>query len=71
MDEGSRIEHVDNGDYVEFVAAGVTVAGRFRCAECGYGVSVRRRLPRCPMCGGGSWEPSLRNALLRRNDPLH
>jgi DNA-directed RNA polymerase subunit RPC12/RpoP len=26
-----------------------------RCAECGYGVSVYRSLPRCPMCGGQVW----------------
>ena len=26
--------------------------GDYRCEECGYGVSVVRALPRCPMCGG-------------------
>ena len=30
--------------------------GEFRCAECGYGVAVRRLLPQCPMCRGLAWE---------------
>jgi len=30
----------------------VVRAGRsHRCAECGYGVTLWRELPRCPMCG--------------------
>jgi lipopolysaccharide biosynthesis regulator YciM len=29
--------------------------GDYRCATCGYGVSVHRSLPRCPMCGGNAW----------------
>jgi hypothetical protein len=46
---------VDDG-YVAFLAAGDQVEGDFRCSECGYGVSVRRGLPVCPMCGGKTWE---------------
>ncbi len=34
--------------------------GDYRCQECGYGVSVMRALPRCPMCGGVEWEPAPR-----------
>jgi rubrerythrin len=44
------------GDYVEFVAAGTQVTGQYRCAECGYGVTIHSELPVCPMCAGTSWE---------------
>ena len=27
-------------------------------AECGYGVTVYRQLPTCPMCAGDTWEQS-------------
>ena len=43
-------------EYVEFWAAGQTVKGEFHCAECGYGVTVYRKLPACPMCSGSTWE---------------
>lgn len=29
--------------------------GNYRCAECGYGVTVRRDLLRCPTCGIAAW----------------
>jgi len=44
-------------DYVEFFVTGETVAGRYQCSDCSYGVSIRRELPLCPMCGGTVWEP--------------
>ncbi len=34
---------------------GTVTRGDYRCAGCGYGVSVYRSLPRCPMCGGATW----------------
>jgi hypothetical protein len=43
-------------DYVPFTAAGEEASGEYRCAECGYGVTVWAKLPRCPMCSGSSWE---------------
>jgi rubrerythrin len=43
-------------EYVAFLAAGAPAVGEFRCSECGYGVSVYRALPICPMCGGVTWE---------------
>jgi rubrerythrin len=52
-------------DDVVFRAAGDEVFGEYRCAECGYGVTVRAALPFCPMCGGGSWEASGRRELDR------
>jgi rubrerythrin len=45
-------------DYVPFHAAGEAAGGEYRCAECGYGVTVWTKLPRCPMCSGVSWEQS-------------
>jgi rubredoxin len=36
--------------------AGAAARGEFRCTDCGYGVTVYRELPRCPMCGGDCWE---------------
>jgi hypothetical protein len=39
------------------LVAGAPAQGEFRCTGCGYGVTVYRQLPRCPMCGAeGSWE---------------
>lgn len=43
-------------EYVEFIATGVRAKGEFQCSACGYGVTVHRKLPRCPMCGGSAWE---------------
>ena len=43
-------------EFVAFLAAGDPVVGEFRCSECGYGVSISRALPICPMCGGVTWE---------------
>jgi hypothetical protein len=48
----------DLGDFVLFVSSGMHVKGEFHCADCGYGVTVYRELPRCPMCGGEEWEQS-------------
>jgi hypothetical protein len=41
---------------MEEAHAGDPAFGEFRCRGCGYGVSVHRELPRCPMCGGIAWE---------------
>jgi hypothetical protein len=38
------------------LVAGAAGKGEFRCAGCGYGITVYRKLPRCPMCGTESWE---------------
>ena len=38
------------------LVAGLKVRGEFKCAGCGYGISISRELPRCPMCGTESWE---------------
>jgi hypothetical protein len=38
------------------LVAGLKATGEFRCAGCGYGISIYSVLPRCPMCGTESWE---------------
>jgi hypothetical protein len=43
-------------EYVQFFSTGEPAKGEFHCAECRYGVTVHRDLPRCPMCGGDAWE---------------
>jgi rubrerythrin len=57
--------HEPAGDFVNFLAAGAHVKGEFHCAECGYGVTVYRALPVCPMCGGAQWEQSAWSPLTR------
>jgi hypothetical protein len=51
--------------YVEFFLAGERVKGEFHCSDCGYGVTVYRVLPVCPMCAGESWEQTAWSPLLR------
>ena len=58
MAEGVDTSRGATDDYVEFWATGQAVKGEFHCAECGYGVTIVRKLPLCPMCGGESWEQS-------------
>jgi hypothetical protein len=47
---------LDDTGFVEFVLAGSTISGEFRCAGCRYGAVVKRVLPHCPMCQGTVWE---------------
>jgi rubrerythrin len=47
-----------DGDFVEFVVTGAPAAGAYHCSSCGYGITVQAALPRCPMCGGTTWEPA-------------
>jgi rubrerythrin len=63
MSEGSTI---DAHGYVQFFATGERATGTFRCSECRYGVTISRELPRCPMCGGTSWEHAAWSPFLRR-----
>ncbi len=47
-----------DSDFVEFRTAGEPAKGEFRCAECGYGITIYRTLPACPMCASTTWESS-------------
>ena len=58
-------------DFVHFVASGTNVKGEFHCSECGYGVTVYRALPVCPMCGGTQWEQSAWSPLSRARSVVH
>jgi hypothetical protein len=49
---------VDSASAQSGFAAGAAARGEFHCSGCGYGVSVRRRLPTCPMCRGTGWYPA-------------
>jgi hypothetical protein len=66
MPERSPTETLSAAGYVYFHATGDLVAGDFYCSECGYGVSVARELPRCPMCSGTTWERRETTPILRR-----
>jgi Zn finger protein HypA/HybF involved in hydrogenase expression len=37
------------------LSAGASARGEFHCSECGYGITVHRALPTCPMCRGTEW----------------
>jgi rubrerythrin len=37
----------------------------FRCAACGYGISVSGALPTCPMCQTSSWYRTSKNPPVR------
>ncbi len=43
-------------DYVAFRQAGEQAKGAYHCTDCGYGVTIYRELPACPMCSGTAWE---------------
>jgi lipopolysaccharide biosynthesis regulator YciM len=38
------------------LVAGARAKGEYRCTDCGYGVTVYRELPTCPMCRSETWE---------------
>jgi hypothetical protein len=50
------IDRLDVGGDSATWLAGARAKGEFRCASCGYGVTVYRVLPECPMCRGSNWE---------------
>jgi rubrerythrin len=52
---GSIVERRDP-DTDQGWTAGARAKGEFRCRDCGYGVTVYRSLPTCPMCQGADWE---------------
>ena len=58
MDMQEAVEFEDPGDFIAFASAGTSAKGQYRCAECGYGITIHDALPTCPMCSGTEWEPS-------------
>jgi rubrerythrin len=53
---GSTVKHLDVVSDTTGWVAGSRAKGEFRCAGCGYGVTVHKALPTCPMCQGSDWE---------------
>jgi len=52
-----RQEQVPGGDdFAASFARGARATGQYSCAGCGYGITLHSKLPRCPMCGGETWE---------------
>ena len=70
MAQGIETTRPAAGGYVDFWAAGQAVKGEFHCSECGYGVTIVRVLPLCPMCGGTSWEQSDWSPFTRAHQQL-
>ncbi len=56
-------------EFVQFWPTGSRAKGEFHCSECGYGVTVHRELPRCPMCGGAAWEQTPWSPFTRERPP--
>jgi hypothetical protein len=52
------ISIVDSASARSGFGAGTPARGEFHCGGCGYGISVRRGLPTCPMCRGTEWYPT-------------
>ncbi len=42
--------------FVHFGTSGEPAKGEYHCSECGYGITVYRELPVCPMCACKVWE---------------
>jgi rubredoxin len=66
----SGMPHVAPDEFVDFYAMGAPATGEFHCSECGYGVTIHAELPRCPMCGGESWEQVDWSPFTRDHLPL-
>lgn len=48
---------------VHVIELGVPDRGDFECMSCGYGVSVWRALPTCPMCGAAEWAAAVHRIM--------
>jgi rubrerythrin len=70
MTHGIEPSRLATDDYVEFWATGQSVTGEFHCSDCGYGVTIVRALPPCPMCGGESWEQTAWSPFTRSHQLL-
>jgi hypothetical protein len=69
MTEGTDTPRVAADEYVEFFVTGDAAKGEFHCSQCGYGVTIVRELPLCPMCGGTLWEASPWSPFTRTTAP--
>jgi rubrerythrin len=62
-----EVEIADGGE--ARLVAGSKAKGEYRCIDCGYGVTVYRELPSCPMCGSDVWEQLDWSPLSRAGSP--
>jgi len=53
-------------DLVALFVSGTRATGQYRCATCGYGITLHSSLPSCPMCGGEAWEQAAWSPFARR-----
>jgi lipopolysaccharide biosynthesis regulator YciM len=53
---GSSVDRLEVVEDTAGWTTGLRAKGEFRCAGCGYGVTVYKALPECPMCRGTAWE---------------
>ena len=51
------------------LAAGDPGTGQYRCADCGYGITIHAELPECPMCGGAAWEETAWSPITNAGAP--
>ena len=65
MADVQKATGTETDGYVEFWNSGESVKGEFHCAQCGYGVTVYRELPVCPMCAGTAWEQTAWSPMTR------
>ncbi|HEY7208162.1 MAG TPA: hypothetical protein VH416_07960 [Gaiellaceae bacterium] len=65
MVEQAQVAAREPAGFVQFWASGDPAKGEYHCSECGYGVTVYRELPVCPMCGGKAWEQTAWSPLTR------
>jgi hypothetical protein len=56
MSQWVEVEREQTDDVMQFFAAGTPAKGEYHCSDCGYGVTVFRQLPVCPMCACKTWE---------------
>ncbi len=65
LDERAVRTGPEDDGYVQFLEAGEPAKGEYHCSGCGYGVTVHRDLPACPMCAGRTWEQTAWSPLSR------
>jgi rubredoxin len=53
---GSSLNRLEVVEDTSSWVSGARAKGEFRCTSCGYGVTVYKVLPECPMCRGTAWQ---------------
>jgi len=53
---GTHDREAPGDDFAALFTTGTHGTGQYRCASCGYGITLHAPLPNCPMCKGETWE---------------